>query len=468
MAKLVIDARDFLKGASVSDYLSDGGFSPSSKGVTLFNVPGLIKPGPGFAAVGTIKDNGMLAIDVRRANTTPYGKMVSSDTGQNGYFYDVDTSSRTLKDSDVTGKNYIAGVTDLTIFQSQIFVSSSTDITFFSDEVWTGKDVTWWTTTKGKSALNSGAAHLFVQYAGVLYFSDGRYLHSWDGTTATEQALDLPQDYSITALTVYNNLIYIAAERYNDNLTGTRFKNSKIFTWDGFSASFLDEFTFAERIDCMVSLGGTLMMTTPTALGYFTGNSFSPIYPLAYQVKKHQVGVTSDRMYMAQGSAVMCFGSPIKGKAKIISYPMNAVSGTNNGLALFYNPYIHISNGDTLYQATDFNSAGDPSGGTGLSTFRGNKYFFSDFVKINYIIVETDVLQSGDSVALSYIDSAGNTKTIGTLSYALDGAVYERRFNDNGWVPTRLIQPIITWNAGDTGFSRIIIDYDPAEHPTNK
>lgn len=471
MPVLTIDAKDFFRGMSTSDELADGGFSPLSKGINLFASPGLVLPGalPVDQSSG-VTTGGIFAWSSWHTNVSPgigrgLGSLLSNQDGK--FFTLSDAGAATLADSD-TGRNYVANESDMIRYASaatpNLFSSSQTDICL-SNFDFSVQDYTWWTGTKGKAALTAGVPHHFTQYGAILYWTNGRVIQSWDGSTANDAALNLPFGYIATDIEVHQNLIFIAASKF-DPIGGGECIDNRIFTWDGFSPTFIDEYVVQQRIDSLIVFGGVLYVTTQKFMGYFTGATISPLYPLTSPVYHYQYAITNDRLYLLQGSDLLCYGNPIVSKPKFFSFPLKH-SASLIGINSYRVGKIAYAYASASGAWSDVNG----SDSTGVA-FYSNKMNFGRQVKIRKIILETELLASGAVQTTQYIDDEAATQTpsssSGVFSYALHGAVGKHKHNVFNTPATHTAQFKHTFTTGpNKGLRRATVWYEASELTEN-
>ena len=472
MQTLTFDARNFLRGISMSDELADGGFSPNSKGINLFASPGLVLPGdsPYFqygAPAGNVVDfKGVIAWSSTQTNVAPGpARAVSANNANDGRFYLVSDSGQPTQAATDTVRDYVEGKTDMVYYRGDFYITSTTNIALCNYD-FSVNDFTWWTGTKGKTALNPSYPHKMCQYGGILYVIDGNLVHSWDGTTATHTALDLPPGFIATDITTYGNLIYISASLFDPDSSGVSVM-SRIFTWDGYSDSFIDEFPVQEVIDALIVFGGSLIVTTRSYVGYWNGSTVSPLYPLTSSVYKHQYAITNDRLYLLQGRDILCFGNPLISHPKFFSFPLRHPSKAMNSLYSY-------NRGTVLFGVADASNPGSGSFNVGGSSSTGlhlysNKIFLGRYSKIRSVILETEALTAGASIGVNYLNSDGVTKAVGTYSHANFGGISKHEFDVNAHDPTLTVQLDLVWNATpNKGIRRVHVTYEPTERKINR
>lgn len=470
MPRITLDASQWFKGASTSDNLNDGGFSPDERGISLFVSPGLIKPGyqeevgwtnTNVLAQGVIAwtPNDILAgsssVFALSRNSSDDGQISahSATTGSTG-------SSSVLYGPD-SGRNYTLFNSDLIRYKDGLYYSSTSDIALDGD-------FDWWRVTRGMTALNTSYPHHLFVYGDVLYITDGRYLHSWDGSTSTYNVLDLPEDYAISAACVHNGLIYLAATYFysSDTMHGNAF----IFTWDGYSPSFLEQIPVHETLTTLVPAWGVLYATSNTAFGYFNGNAFIPLYPLTTRVRKAQIAVQKDRIVIAQGTYLLVYGNPIKGRQRFFSMPFKTSLANIQSLTTFYQDYAAMG-AESANSLLYIDLGATNTSGNASPKFKHNRIALGEYSRIRAVTVELDAaVSSSTSITVSYLNSNGDTVTLGTVNNAnhtgqrevyLTGDAAERA--------TYTVQLQLQWGVGSTdGVRRIHIDYDYAEDRPNK
>lgn len=98
-------------------------------------------------------------------------------------------------------------------------------------------DPDWGSTTPtGYGALLSAPHYFCVAGNDKLYYTNGNYIGSYDGTTYNTMALDFYTDASCNSIVWSGNRLTIAVNR--PNITGSNFNQSGIYNWDGASSSW--------------------------------------------------------------------------------------------------------------------------------------------------------------------------------------------------------------------------------------
>lgn len=447
-----IDKNDWMKGANSYDDYPEGGVLASTVGTNIFSKPGLVTvpPAIGSSITAALPKNGVISWGIGSGASAPSVVAVLTNASDNGYFGTVNSSTGaiTVVGSADTTRSYKKGITDTVFYNGNFYTTSETDICI-QDAALGTRTESWWIATKGKSALTSGIPHPLLVYESIMYIADGRYLHKLDGSTVSTQVFDVPPDHIITAMVEWNGLIYMVAEPYK-NLTGGVHGLSQMFSWDGLSESWYEQYFLDYRVNALYVFKNTLYAWHNDFLGMWTGSEMSPVRPLSSQVFKCQITATANSMLYVDGSTIVRYGAPyIKGfPRKFFPYLSSAalpfagiISVASNNLIASEthataSPIYYIANLDTP--------------GTAVSkalTF--NRRAFKQPVKMRGIVVEMEAIVSGQSVKVEYINDKGTlvTPTEGSGVINTVGATF-KRFDIVGKDATRNIVPKVTITGG--------------------
>lgn len=111
----------------------------------------------------------------------------------------------------------------------------------------------------GAGALVGGVPHqLLVGGNDTMYFTNGRYIGSYDGSTFQDKALDLPTNTVIKAIAWMTDKLWISANR--PGLTGTNKNTASIYIWDGVSSSWETEIRILGEVGGLHVKNGTLFL----------------------------------------------------------------------------------------------------------------------------------------------------------------------------------------------------------------
>lgn len=452
-----VDKSDWLKGNNAYDDYPEGGSLASTVGMNAFSKPGLLTNNPvlGSTVTGSLPPRGVISWGVGSGSSAPIVMAVYSNASDDGSFYSVNTSTgaMTIAGSADTAKNYIPGITDTVFYNNKFYTTSDTDIMELSADLAT-QDNDWWTATKAQAALTTGVPHPLLVYESIMYIADGRYLHKLDGATVSTQVFDCPPDHVITSMIEWNGLIYITSEPYK-NLDGTIHGLARLFSWDGLSESWYEEYFLDYRVNAMYVYKNRLFMWTNQFMGLWTGSEIEPVRPVSNQVFKQHITATADSMFYADGTTIVRYGAPyIAGLTKKFYKYLSSPALAFGGLISVRDDNLIVSEthatASPIYYISDINTASSSA----AKTFEFNARYFKQPVKVRGIVVETEPIASGQSVLVSYVNDNGDTKTpssdSGTFAYSTAAHAGKSfwRFDVNGQPATRWIRPKITLTGG--------------------
>lgn len=464
-----IDRTDFLKGNNSYDNLPDGGQFATAIGANPFSKPGLITVAPtlGASVTASLPASGIISFGFGKGTTSMLPICIATNASQDGYYYTLDDNgAMTLVGSADTSQNYDIGKIDTVFYQSNFYTTSNTDIIKNSTTLAT-RDVSFWITTKAQSALTAAAPHPMVVFGDILYIADGQYLHQIDGATATAQVFDLGANWVTTSIVVYNNLIYIAAEQYF-NYSSTYHGIAKMFTWDGYSASWLDEWELNYRVGTMYVFDNVLYMWRADDMGYWDGSRFKSLYPTLGQVYKSQITECKNSLFYADQTVVVRYGSPVLGGGKRFFKYWSIASQTLTGISSWLRSGILISKTGATNLSNIFVSDVNAPDSSGTSELIFNPRFFKRPVNPRAVVIETEALASTQTVLISFNNDKGTSKTVGTFDNAVAAMATKTRwsFDILGQAPTRWLKMRMTITGA--AYVRLLDTfYEPSEGQIN-
>lgn len=162
-----------------------------------------------------------------------------------------------------------AGLYDAREFLDALLVPTDTDIARLS----TTWNATYWTGTLAQAALVSGVPHRFAVFAGALLITDGRLIHTYDGTTVTNSDLTLPNELQSQWIVPLADYAMIGCDGVGDN------QKAEIFLWDRTSGTFNARYAVGDRaILCgFVANGIPYIITKRGEIKRFNGNGFRTV-----------------------------------------------------------------------------------------------------------------------------------------------------------------------------------------------
>ena len=330
--KIIIDSREFLRGMTTSKYTDDGFISADTNvGINLVAVPGAfyLQQSTTFVtpAEGT---TGSLIASCSGAGLSG---------GQDNYyisnankFYNYKDGVMTLGANGAGVKQYTSPNTDIIFYKESLYATSTVDITQLTlgaaYAITNFGTETWWTVTKGKLALNSLYPHPMLVYEDILWIANAVSLHKWDNTTATENALVLVDNSTITALGIDpgSGKMMIASTQ-GPNSSGNIPRINKISFWDGVSNKVLRAIIVDDMVTSIYSVGGTVYINYGQKLGYWNGSGITflrklknVLYDSTYLTYKHRITNIDNTLYVIDGKSILAYESLQGGGPKVFYY----------------------------------------------------------------------------------------------------------------------------------------------------
>lgn len=465
MKNLIIDNKNWQVGSSTddgSDFDGIAGLSPdykgqnyyASKGDALAGQPSLVTMS-GYLAGGSI----IAAI----VDPSIGGKDALFVTSLGNFFYSDGLTFSSFLDDSAHSTEYRKGKTDLKYFKGSFYATRNTDIVKFETNLST-KDLTWWTVTKAKAALNSTGPHPMEIVEDTLYIADLNEIHTWDGITAVKGQFALPTGYIITTIKVHPDGRYLKVFATDTiNMDHSDQVESKMYLLDTTTLEFINEYDLTEQVEGAINLGGTTFLTFGDNFGYFdgsglktlrkieyVGNSLTPLFTPYLSTFGQTIIIPSTHYVMAYGD--------VSGKGNIFFYPLSIISDN------FINFIYPITN---KYWLVQYQDAG---GGQSLARVDMNSYrnISGQTTKIDpgakiwirKLKIFTDALPANCYVQIYIRKADGTTTEIGVLDYASDGNIKSKDFFCN--VLADFIQPFILGDYAPL-IKKIHLQYESAE-----
>lgn len=443
-----VNFRDFLKGQnSYRDY-PDGGFITDSIGANPFYRRGWLTTAPDQDVVGNIGSGYEVIAHGQGVIADSLVALVTDPTSGNGYFFKVAAANGAYTQvgaADAT-HDYVKGVSEAAFYKSKFYFTSTTSLVQ-TDIALTSPNFTY----LGLS-LNASYRHSLLVYGDILYIADGNTLHQVDNVTLQQNVLDLDVGYEIDSMVTYNNLIFIAAHQ------GDGF--SKIYTWDGFSPSWLDEYEVDDIVYTLFVYQGVLFAFYKDAMGYFDGTKIKQIREISGIVYKHMVTKSRTAMYFIEtiNSSLTCITrySPTVFQGKQINTFIRYLAQITG--AHLWKSCV-ISTGQSLY-----GSGRTAAGVSQYSYLSGaninnpsltknyeiefNERSFSSQVQLRQMIAIMEV-NTENKIDWTYRNDKQFIETIGTSDGALPEIELRESFKDEfDFSATQIIAPIVRLYKG--------------------
>lgn len=489
MAKLIWD--NFLGGLSVhSDNIGTPGMYAEARDMDPHRDPGFIMPGYVEAELAT--SAATLAGLIRGAVTDPDSiNVFAIDSGK---LYKFTNFGVTIA-SDVNWPHTVTNGEDLVFYHigaarkllyiQDLDIGMSTPATPDFDDDWGS------TVPADGAALTAGMHPKIIWDDGILYIGNGRYLASLDGQTGANgtlntQALDLELGWEITSLFPTRNYIGICAWRKMTG--GTSYgSESRVFFWDGHSPSFNYWIPVEDNIiTASNNLNGVIyLMTEGRGLGavirelgelgaeqiknlrFDKSGTVKDYYNSATVATYPNVLATSQNRLIigavasAYQNAIFAYGSVDPKYPPILTQPYSSANtpavGNIGFVGQLFRGYIYAS----FYDGTTYYWSRFVGGNSTNAIVKGLYKELPEKAKVNYVKFYFKTLVSGDSVTVSLDSDYGTSNSLGTITYATEGAVTSKRF-DKPSIKGHSIRPVLDYTAGGVAFSRVVVDYSDA------
>lgn len=450
MARKQIIWDDFSGGMSQNPFFGAKGQYANSEGinidVNLTNIPdergNYIYFGTNFSEIGasTVDQTSAITGFVHDPKTgssagTSVNYAYNDSVGELYKIVGITRSGATIsKVNDTT----TAETKGLAYYNDGIFYSTGADIGRYGDLSGTPTaDDDWMSTvaTSGAVQNDSTADHpMHVHKDNKLYIGDGRYVNALETTTYTNQALDIPIDYSVVAMDSFGNDLLIAA-----NLAKSGFARkgpAKVFFWNTFDDSFYRvEDVHIEEIRTIKYINGNLLVFSSRGeILVWDNQSFRVIHRLSDREAPiaGQHGIDNYLGGLLVAGSTKIFYLDLDSGIKVHSYYSTpAISSTQGAISVVTDAVA--TDNINIYCGTDtglfeLNSTATADAGAFIQSL----YFTTDkTIKIESAqIYMVGGVTSGPDSLLQIIDLGGTATTIGTLTNA--NHANKRRINFDG------------------------------------
>jgi hypothetical protein len=453
MQTLDIGAKNFIAGESLTDSISDRGFSPASSYLNLTKDKGVLYFMEGVTDIGGATLTGNIV-------AATYDK---NYLGNDGYFVDDEGAFYTLsgttftKRQSTTSSAPVLGTTELIQFLGATYCSTGTQIMQLNGTDLTGAfDPGWWET-----GITANYRHPMERVEGTLYIGNVNLISTWDGTTSTLAGITLPTDANVTSLRKHpDGRTLLAFCGLSADYSHTRGLNGRIYLIDTVNKTWTREIDINTQVEGSRVSNGVVYVTYGQNIGYFNGNGISFLKRLTTSTTtySHNIINFEDKLLIRDGLEVLCYGDLGAGNVwwKMFHQVTNAQSincilykGDNVLLVAFSN-----GSGAGLLKQVDYDNAGTNG------YFYSNRYTFGSEVRIRRIDILHDVSNSAGTTNFTvYSRDIENTEsTVQDVTYT-NQSVSTTRINCD--IRTNMFQLKITLLQDDIGFKLIRIFYEP-------
>lgn len=459
---------DFLKGMATSAASPDGGFSPESGAVNITAQQGVL-----YAPATLTNKSTNLTGDILASSVDGSGTNNRYFLADNGTYYSFDGSSLTLITTDSTN-TYSSGfgTIDFVYYNGNFYNttnnSASGDIVRFDGFTATP---TWWTVTKGKTALTGACRHPMVEFNRTLFIANKNVLASWDepNNIATNAVLTLEANQAITALGIDpGSGLMLVAVASGSNYSSTKPTAAFLGLYDGFNPTqFRKKIPVDGLITGIYNVGGTVYVAYGNKLGYFTGTGIKFLRRFNFTVGaganlayKHHFANIDNTLYVIDKTKILAFAEIEGGKGPVFSYATSNTINSNNFNCVcdVGSGVLGVAFGTNKFYTFDTTSVATTDG----VTFYSKRVNFPRPVFLRTLFVEYDVQLTNTQApgTASIIDSNGTTTALTALTSSGTQGVLTTTCRD---IKTRSVQLKYAGSTVATGVRRFTIMYDIAE-----
>lgn len=281
---LVIDSDTFIKGLTTSQNLIDGGMSPETDCINLLANPGVLYPSPAATSLGAISGHVIASCyDTISTTINPVTRFLLTDSP---VLYSLVGS--TLNSLGTPGYTIVEGLSDLQIYgysggtPAPILWFTTTAGIVHTGYVYSTSSLTGGYTLHTPTGWTSYNPHPMIVFNEILYYADGPYLHTYNGSSYTDEVLTLQADQVITALSIDPGtgkmMLGISSRGYlylGDNTT-TYNSPQFIGLYDGTNPTQLvRKIPVDGTVTSLQNCGGYMFVAYGNCIGVWNGNGIS-------------------------------------------------------------------------------------------------------------------------------------------------------------------------------------------------
>lgn len=473
--QLQLGAEQLSSGMASSDYATDGALGVSSFGLNPFLTAGIMRPLVNSATITSPVVGNMIASAEDSQTSTVFARTMVDDVGK---YYTTNGSTITLQNTGVATTKYIAGKTDMVAFAGNTYVTLTDNVAQWNTGGTPTLDETWWTGTKGQSALNANVPHPMLAYQGNMYIANANVLDTVDSSgTVALNVLVLNTNEIIQALHIdpLTGLMMVSVQttiNINDTLSTAAF----VYLYDGISAKATRKIPVDDLITGFHSVEGNVFVGQGFILGQWNGNGVTFLRKLQNLtftgsptdlIYKHKMANTRNILHIVDGQMILSYGAVTEGKKAFFYTGYNLVN-TNHiscvmpfGTSLIGVAYIGGSSTKTV-GVFDF---GSTAAGSAVMYF--NNIYFPRPVyirRLRYFTTGTTTTALGGTVTV--IDEKQVSHQTDYLGFIVTSAQSPRYLFDFDFTSLKLQGMEIRQSFGSVGgeaLIRVVVYYDIAE-----
>ncbi len=498
--QITIDANQFVRGQSVSDYTNDGGLGASTTNINPKLIPGTIAQTASPTAQGTAVSDSIIASCENPSGSlsSPRGRLLLDKTGH--YYSWAEASGVSLDKTATNTAGYINGLTDFAGYGNAAYATycghaTTNDIVKYLPG--SSLDETWWTATALEAdgsthppALTQDAPHPLLSYNDFLFIGNARDINVYDGThvfctdsnptPATVAPLRLAVNEQVYALGVEpsTGLIMVSIHAQRAGNTGGLTSANYIGLWDGFANTLRRKVPVNDIVTSFTTYEGQVIVGYGESLGIWNGSGVSLIRPLKNADRtvdndllwKHHLAVVDTTLYYVDGQAVMAYGYILPGQRvfwHMYETPSNATHLDSiaplgsGGLGADMLGFSVSPSATATFKSFPTRLLGD-TGGDATNIFTPNINFPRPVFIRRMRVFTTGVTSSGGTGLAAIVDENGTTHSPAVSKFvaATSKKVFDFDFSN---LKLQMAQPKVTIDTVGFNLVRVILFYDVAE-----
>lgn len=467
--ELILNAEDFVKGMSSSDYVSDGGFSNLSTAVNLTYNPGVLYwP----AQVTNADPDSRLTGNIIASSTDDdvflgYERKMVTDDGKYYRYNGTKIPEAALRTDAVN--TYAKGFTDMISFAGESYITTKEKLVRW-DETGAVFNASFF------SFANTTYPHPATVFENNAYYGDKNVLLQQTSAGGTPTAiLTLSVDQVIVSLGIDEGTgLMLISTTDSLNMNTTLSAVNKIHWYDGNSAKSTKTVRVDECILSFHSASGVTLVGYGQNIGYMNGSGISWLRKLKNVTLsstelpyKHNWASIGNTVYVADGKQILAYGEVLRGR-KVFYYAQSNVVNSNKYTALFPVGSGKLGFGFATTKFYVFDTTSVSS--TEVTDFYTNKYMFPRPVYIRGIFFEFGASLSNNNIVFT-ISSLNQNQEAGFVSIG-DGNVQNVTGTSTAVLDSvigmpknklRSIQFKFSVTGLNYGLVRMIVYYGPAE-----
>ncbi len=314
----VWDRDAMLAGATTSDDLDDGGFSPSTDAINLLAAPGIAYS----PASPTDKSTNVTGTIIASAEDPLILGADRCYVDDEGHYYTWNGTTMTLARTDATNPSgYSPGTTDMNAYENSVFTTTSTTVVKWTvDSVFTDNFIT---------GLATGVRHPLLTYEGYQFIGNGNQLLRMTDTSDStpDVILTLSVGQNIVALGIdpgSGKMLISTTQGFN--ASGTKANTNKVLYYNGFAPKVEKVVPMDDMVTAFPYTEGQLYVAYGQNLGYWNGagatflRKFGITFTQSQLMYKHHFTNIGPTLYVIEITKIWAHGPVQQGGAKIF-YP---------------------------------------------------------------------------------------------------------------------------------------------------